>query len=89
MTPQNQALLVLEKRARRILSAWTQGNLEELRSVMGESAEGVASAHAREHAEAVDAVGELLCTWLCAPEGVPMAELQAALGLLRHLAGFV
>jgi len=89
MTPRDKAPLVLQLRARRILSAWTQGNIEELESVIEESTEGVDSTHDREHAEAVDAVAELLRTWLCAPAEVPMAELQAALGLLRHLAGFV
>jgi len=89
MTPQHQELNVLQQRARGILSAWAQGRREELQSLIERPTEVPDSVHAQEYTEAVDAVVVLLRVWLCAPEEVSIPRLQAASGLLRHLAGTI
>jgi hypothetical protein len=78
-----------QQRARKILVTWNQEDRVKLRSVIEESIEQPGSAHAQELAEALEAVVALLRHWLRAPEQLPPAELRAALGLLRHLAGAI
>jgi|HubBroStandDraft_6_1064221.scaffolds.fasta_scaffold261049_2 hypothetical protein len=89
MTPQNQEIKVLQQRACRILSAWAQGRWEELQSLIERPTEFPNSVHAREYTEAIGAVVVLLRVWLSAPEEVSIPQLQAASGLLRHLAGTI
>jgi len=89
MTLQKQELQVLQQHARRILSAWARGSREELQSLIERRTEVPDSTHAREYTEAIDAVVGLLRVWLRAPEKVSIPQLQAASGLLHHMAGTI
>jgi hypothetical protein len=84
-----KTLTELQQRARKLLCAWKHGDPIYLQSVIDESQPPANSSHAQELAEAIQAVVELMRNWLCLPEQVPTAELEAALGLLRHLAKVV
>ena len=84
-----KTLVDLQQRACKILCAWKHGDPVYLNSVIDESQPAVNSSHAQELAEAIQAVVELIRSWLRVPEQVPTAELEAALGLLRPLAKVV